>query len=191
MSGDESRRALRTFPGANHLWLVAGSGWGAEALSDSQIQLLPLENVTAYSTLGLSPHILMSPSNANQIRLELLVLVRRGNFDKFIPSIFQQLADETPEGGRALLRGDLIGSRGVLDPDTSLEAFYVYSPVYQPDEFAVCKSPEVSIVIAWLIPLFAEEANFALTHGRQALEELLIEHDPDVGDWQRAPLPVH
>jgi hypothetical protein len=151
----------------------------------------PLENVAAYSTLGLSRHKLISPSGAKPIRLEFLILVRRGDFEKFIPSLLQQLADESIEEGRAVLRGEVIGPRGALDPNTTLDALYVCAPFYQPDEFSVCEDSDGPIVIAWLIPVFAEEANFAVTHGWQALEELLVDYDPDLVDWLRAPLPVH
>lgn len=151
----------------------------------------PLEDVAAYSTLGLSRHRLISPSSGQPIRLELLMMVRRGDFEKFVPSLLQQLAEESIHEGRAVLRGDVIGPRGVLDPNTSLEAMYVCAPVYQPDEFFTCEEPDGPIFIAWLIPLFADEATFALTHGWEALERLLVEHDPDLTDWQRRPLPVH
>lgn len=117
----------------------------------------PLEDVAAYSTLGLGRHRLISPSSGKPIRLELLMMVRRGDFERFIPSLLQQLADESIDEGRALLRGDVIGSRGVLDANTSLEAMYVCAPVYQPDEFSICEEPDGPVVIAWLIPLFAED----------------------------------
>ncbi|MBT2534150.1 suppressor of fused domain protein [Arthrobacter sp. ISL-48] len=85
----------------------------------------------------------------------------------------------------------VIGPRGALDPGTSLEAMYVCAPVYLPDEFSACEEPDEPIVIAWLIPLFKEEAAFARTHGWEALERLLVENDPDLTDWHRPPLPVH
>lgn len=119
------------------------------------------------------------------------MMVRRGDFERFIPSLLQQLADESIDEGRPLLRGDIIGPRGVLDPNTSLEAIYVCGPVYQPDEFSMCEEPDGPVVIAWLIPLFAEEATFALSRGWKALERLLVENDPDLTDWHRTPLPVH
>lgn len=173
------------------------SGWSVDP--DGQrmhVQILkfhsgPLENVAAYSTLGLSRHMLLSPSHGKPMRLELLMMVRRGDFERSIPSLLQQLADESIEEGRALLRGDVIGPRGVLDPNTSLEAMFVCAPVYLPDEFSVCEESDGPVVIAWLIPLFTEEASFALTHGWEALEKLLVQHDPDLTDWHRTPLPVH
>lgn len=119
------------------------------------------------------------------------MMVRCGDFERFIPSLLQQLADESIHEGRVLLRGDIIGPRGLLDPNTSLEAMYVCAPVLQPDEFSICEERDGPIVITWLVPLFAEEARFARTHGWEALEELFVEHGPDLTDWRRKALPVH
>ncbi|UKA68520.1 suppressor of fused domain protein [Arthrobacter sp. FW306-05-C] len=150
----------------------------------------PLDVVVAYSTLGLSRYALDVPGMA-PIRIELLMMVRRGHFERYVPSVMQQIAEEMIHEGRAPFRGEVIGPRGLLDPDTKLEAFLLYSPYYQPDEFAVCEDANGPIIIAMLLPLFLEEANFAGTHGWEALESLLAEHDPNVDDWLRPPLPVH
>lgn len=150
----------------------------------------PLDGVAAYSTLGLSRYALAMPGKV-PIRIELLLMVRRGHFERYVPSLMQQLAEDIIHEGRAPLRGEVIGARGPLDPDTRLEAFLVYGPVYQADEFAVCEDEDGPINIAWLVPLFPGEANFADSHGWEALESLLVEHDPDVADWLRPPLPVH
>lgn len=150
----------------------------------------PLDGVAAYSTLGLSRYPLAVPGKA-PIRVELLMMVRRGHFERYVPSMMQQLAEEMTHEGRAPLRGEVIGPRGPLDPDTRLEAFLVYSPVHQPEEFAVCEDGDGPIIIAWLVPLFPDEASFAGTHGWEALESLLEQHGPDVADWLRPSLPVH
>lgn len=150
----------------------------------------PLDGVVAYTTLGLSLHPLSLPGKA-PVRMELLMTVRRGHFERYIPSIMQQLAEEMVHEGRAPLRGEIIGPRGPLGPETRLEAFLVYNPYYQPDELAVCDDANGPMIIAMLVPLFPEEASFAATHGWEALETLMMEHDPDVDDWLRPPLPVH
>ncbi|MDN4643891.1 suppressor of fused domain protein [Arthrobacter sp. PsM3] len=149
----------------------------------------PLDGVVAHSTLGLSRHALALPGKA-PVRMEFLMMVRRGYFERYVPSIMQQLAEEVIHEGRAPLRGEVIGPRGALDPDTRLEAFYVGVPIYQPDEFATCDDADGPVVIAWLVPLFPVEAAFVATHGWAALEDLLVQYDPDVTDWRRPPLPV-
>jgi hypothetical protein len=122
--------------------------------------------------------------------MEFLMMVRRGHFERYVPSIMQQLVAEVVHEGRAPLRGEVIGPKGRLDPDTRLEAFLVYSPYYQPDEFAACEDADGPIIIALLVPLFPDEASFATAHGLEELESLLVQHDPDVDDWSRPQLPV-
>ncbi|WP_455834094.1 suppressor of fused domain protein [Pseudarthrobacter siccitolerans] len=171
-------------------------GWSKDADGHPQhAQVLkfddgPLDGLVAYSTLGLSRHALALPGKA-PIRMEFLMMVRRGHFERYVPSIMQQLVEEVILEGRAPLQGEVIGPRGPLDPDTRLEAFLVSSPYYQPDGFSVWEDAGGPIIIALLVPLFPEEANFAATHGWDALESLLVEHDPDVDDWLRLQLPVH
>ncbi|TQJ36759.1 suppressor of fused domain protein [Arthrobacter sp. SLBN-122] len=171
-------------------------GWSKDADGNPQhAQVVkfadgPLDGVTAYSTLGLSRHELALPGKA-PVRMELLILVRRGHFERYVPSIMQQLVQEVIHEGRAPLRGEVMGPRGALDPDTGLEAFYFGVPVYQPEAFATCEDSEGPIVISWLVPLFPAEASFVATRGWPALEDLLIQNDPDVTDWRRPPLPVH
>ncbi|WP_261619409.1 suppressor of fused domain protein [Pseudarthrobacter equi] len=127
----------------------------------------PLDGVVAYSTLGLSRRSLAVSGRA-PIRIELLMMVRRGHFERYIPSMMQQLAEEMIHEGRAPLRGEVTGPRGPLDPDTGLEAFLVYSPYYQPDGFAVCEDVDGPIIIANLVPLFpAEATSLRPTAGRR------------------------
>jgi len=150
----------------------------------------PLEGVTAYSTLGLSRHALMLPGKA-PVRMEFLMMVRSGHFERYVPSIMQQLVHEVVSQGRAPLRGEVIGPRGLLDPDTGLEALYFSIPVYQPEGFATCEDPDGPIVISWLMPLFPAEAALVTSHGWSVLEDLLAQFDPDLTDWSRPALPEH
>ena len=182
-----------------HLERYLGSiteGWSKDADGHPQhAQIVkfedgPLDGVAAYSTLGLSRHALALRGKA-PVRMEFLMMVRRGRCERYVPSILQQLVQEVIHEGTAPLRGEVIGPRGALDPDTGLEAFYFGIPVYQPDEFATCEDPDGPIVISWLVPLFPAEAAFVTTHGWPALEDLLVQYDPDVTDLHRPPLPVH
>jgi hypothetical protein len=178
-----------------YLGTIAG-GWSKDADGNRMhaqiIRIVdgPIQGVTSYSTLGLSRYPLALPAKA-PVRMELLMMVRSGHFERFVPSIMQQLVDGVIHQGRAPLRGEVIGPWGPLDPDTGLEAFYFGSPVYQPEEFVTCADPEGSIVISWLMPLYPAEAAFVSTHGWPALENLMAEHDPDLTDWSRPSLPGH
>lgn len=101
----------------------------------------------------------------------------------------EQRVEEVIHEGRPPLRGEVIGPRSALDPDTRLEDFYVGVPVYSPDELRNARAP-MGRSSLWLVQLFPVEAYLAAMHGGEALEELLIQYDPDVTDWRRPPLPV-
>ncbi|MGC3972356.1 MAG: suppressor of fused domain protein [Pirellulales bacterium] len=66
---------------------------------------------------------------------------------------------------------------------------YISYPVYLPDEFAEYRSPHgFDCVIAWVIPIFSSEANFARRQGWRTFEDLLTERNPDLLDFEREPL---
>jgi hypothetical protein len=69
-----------------------------------------------------------------------------------------------------------------------MEAFYVTMPVYFPDDFATCDSPDGPIVIAWLVPIFPAEAKYVADHGWEAFEDRLVEQDPDLTEFTRKPM---
>jgi hypothetical protein len=67
---------------------------------------------------------------------------------------------------------------------------YVAIPVYFPDDFAVYDGDGDPIVIAWLVPISADEASYVKQHGWEAFETHLAETDPDLTDVFRPSLPV-
>jgi len=172
------------------------AGWSKDADGNQQhAQILKFSEganggIASYATLGLSHRKLGLPDK-EPVRIELLMMVRKGIFERYVPSLMQQLVGDLIHGGTAPLRGEVIGPRGRIDPDTCLEAFFVYNPVYLPDEFGTYKDTDGPVLIVWLIPLFREEASFAQTKGGEALAGLLLEYDPDLTDWRRPPLPIH
>ncbi|MDZ5711382.1 suppressor of fused domain protein [Jeotgalibacillus haloalkalitolerans] len=72
---------------------------------------------------------------------------------------------------------------------TLMEAVYVTSPVYFKEAFFVCvDEPGLEIIMAWLIPVTAEEAAFINQYGGEAFEDLLEREDPDLTDLGRVSL---
>ncbi len=114
----------------------------------------------SFSTLGLSAYGLQSPTTGREIRHELLMIVPESFASGPVPGLLQQVGIEALTSGRALLRGDVIGSRGPLVRGSAMEALYVGMPVYLPDDFATYVSDDLSAVIAWLIPISQHEASY-------------------------------
>ena len=143
----------------------------------------------SFSTLGLSRYGLPSSTSGREIRHELLMIMPDSLRDGPVPSLLHQVGMDVLTTERPLLRGDVIGPKGPLVPGSSMEALYVGIPVYFPDEFGACQEDGHSVVIAWLIPISAQEAAYVGRQGWEAFEDRLVEADPDLTDVYRASLP--
>lgn len=148
-----------------------------------------LEGVHAYSTLGLSQKALRSPRSQKLIHHELLFLCRPFSESKYIAALLHQAGEEAITRDTAYLRGEVLGPRGPLFTGSNLEALYVAMPVYLPDAFAAHTEPDGrTVVIAWLVPITRNEAEFVRTFGWGKFEDLLVEKDPDLLDMGRPSL---
>ncbi|MFD0328257.1 suppressor of fused domain protein [Streptacidiphilus monticola] len=97
-----------------------------------------------------------------------------------------QLAMGLLERSEAVLRGDVIGPRGVIVPGSSLEAFYAAIPVYYDDAFAAADLESGNrAVMVWMVPIGKSEAAFVAEFGWAAFESKLAEQDPDLLDLKR------
>lgn len=143
----------------------------------------------SFATLGLSRYPLRSHSG-KEIRHELLMIVPDRLREGPVPALLQQIGIEVLAAAAPLLRGDVVGPRGSLLQGSPMEAVYVAMPVYFPDEFAVYEDDADPIVIAWLVPISAQEAEYVKEHGWNAFEARLADTDPDLTDPFRPSLPV-
>jgi hypothetical protein len=173
------------------------TGWDTNELGERTPFLVvrfgrgPVECSITFATLGLSNTALTSPLSGKRIRHELVVVVPAGLRVSNIPGILQQVAEEALAAGRPYLRGEVIGPRGPLFEGTRMEALYVASPVYFPDSFAYFESSVLNtVVLAWLVPITANEARFVWEHGWDAFEDRLVELDPDLVDIHRDEVPL-
>ncbi|RZU16410.1 suppressor of fused protein SUFU [Kribbella rubisoli] len=148
------------------------------------------DRTVAFATLGLGRYPLISAATGRTIRHELLLLVSEELVNEPFPSLLQEIGEEAIRDDRALLRGDLLGPRGPLISESHLEALYVTMPVYFPDDFATCDSPDGPIVIAWLVPVSLAEARYIDSAGWEAFEDRLIEQDPNLMDFSRKSVVV-
>jgi hypothetical protein len=182
-----------------HLELYLGEiqeGWTRDADGDKMpFQVLRFgrgsgPRTVSFSTLGLSAYGLQSPSTGREIRHELLMIVPEGLASGPVPGLLQQVGIDALTAGRALLRGDVIGPQGPLVCGSAMEALYVGMPVYFPDEFATYVGNDLSIVIAWLIPISQSEASYIARKGWRSFENRLAADDPNLTDINRLSLAI-
>jgi hypothetical protein len=148
----------------------------------------PVDTVT-FATLGLSDTPMPSLVSDKQIRHELLFMTRPSFGNGNIPAILHQVGMEAISDKRPYLRGELIGPRrGTLIAGTQVAALYVGNPPgCLPESFAPYRSPEgIPCVLAWLVPITLNEAEFVKTHGWERFEDELCRADPDLLDLKRA-----
>lgn len=150
------------------------------------LEATPFRDTVAFVTLGLSNFPMARGSNVKPIRLELMVLARKGA-SLPVPDALQRISNEMLASQKPVLRGDVIGPHGPLWADTELEAFYVTSPVYLPDEFAtVDLKIGATVVLAWLVPITRAEAARVREVGWSQFEDELVAVDPDLLDPYRS-----
>lgn len=151
----------------------------------------PIRACTAFATVGLSSFPLRSNPPGRDIYLELFMIMRRADAVIGIPDLLQTAGTGMLASGVAILRGDVLGPRGPIWPQSRLEAFYVASPAYLPDEFAGCDLENgVRCAIAWLVPITRGEADYVKARGWRAFEEVLATEDPDLLQFDRAEMKL-
>lgn len=143
-----------------------------------------------FATLGLSRHELHGSQPDQTIRCELLMLVLDGWRDGPIPGIMQQVGRDILSNHHAPLRGEVIGPYGPLVGSSQLEALYAALPVYLPDSFATYEDDGEQIVIIWLIPISAGEAEFVTDSGWSEFENALSDTDLQLMDLNREVLKL-
>lgn len=140
---------------------------------------------TAYSTLGVSAHLL-STAGGSASRFEFIMLAREPG--QWVISRLADVAEWHLGRHQGPLRGEVFGPAGPLVSGSQMEALYVASPVYFDDAFATCDGPDGPIAIVWLVPITAPEALYIRAVGWDRWEEELVGSDPDLTSLDRPSL---
>jgi Suppressor of fused protein (SUFU) len=183
---------MRTDSLVQHLEAFLGpiaAGWA----EDGSGQKLPFQIVrfdpregeshVTFATLGLSRHILGSPSR--ETRQELVIAVQKEWVATEIVGLLVSLGELVVERHRALLRGEVLPPRGRIVPGSTLEGIYVSPPVFAPDDFTVFDGSKPPTIIAWMVPISRPEADAIDAHGWSWFEGRLAALQPDLFDLGR------
>ncbi len=178
-----------------HGWSETPDG-GSTPFQVAECRGGPLQGISAFVTLGLCryalpsglcEHGLRSPGAGESIRHELIITAQTRFGARNIPALLQQVGMEAISRGSAYLRGEVLGPRGCLFEGKPFEALYVALPVFLEDQFTCFETEDGhDAVIAWLVPVTRAEARYVDEQGWEQFERLLLEHDPDLFDFDRA-----
>ena len=173
----------------SHLGQIS-KGWDLK-IGNKDIQVVKCDNhpkfgVSTFSTLGLSSYDLNMPDERT-IKQEFFVSSYDKYNDEKLASFLLTFASGILSSGRAILRGECIGSGSLVIEDSTLNGVYCSNPVFQNDSFSVFKG-EHNVVMVWLIPVHSQEVKFIRQNGWNKFEDGLENEYCDFWDLGRQPM---
>jgi Suppressor of fused protein (SUFU) len=148
-----------------------------------------LARVTSFATVGLSEFPLAARTAERGLRIELIGCSYSGTDEGYgpWPGILEHLAKVSVKSARAILRGDVIGLPGEIEPGSRLNALYATLPVYFDDSFSSVNAGDGrQVAMVWLVPIGGSEVDLVKKAGWRAFENDLMSRDPDLLDLGRA-----
>ncbi len=168
----------------SHLGQIA-EGWGdGSSLRVVRFAGQPEPGVSAFSTLGLSRHVL-SMSDGRSVRQELLL----GALDRFskelIASFLLAIAAKVAPVGKAVLRGEVLGPWRTMAEGADVNSVYATIPVMFADGLPTFPGSNPPTVVVWLIPLIGHEHEWVTSNGWDAFETRLEREGLDFFNLER------
>ncbi|MUO79384.1 hypothetical protein GOZ78_17480 [Agrobacterium vitis] len=165
------------------------AGWSDETtphgLKVVSFKNQPTDQITTYSTLGMSEFALALPGDRS-IRQELVMSVHENSSAGDIANILLNCADYILERKRAVLRGEVINFRRPLVPGGTVTAAYATNPTPFEREFSELSCFEPPVLFVLLIPITERESDLIRQEGWSCYEDLLEKQDPDIWDLKRS-----
>lgn len=139
------------------------------------------------ATRGLSQHLLALGAKGS-VRMELLMIVP-GDATELAESHLCDVAIDMVRAHRAPARSEVLPRRGELFPGSDKVALLATTPVYQSGgDFFVLDTVDGRVLIPWLMPITATEADYVRHHGAAAFEDVLEGSCIDLRDPARYSL---
>lgn len=148
----------------------------------------PFENLTTYSTVGLSDYPLQM--NDRFVCQELLFSVYSSYSPKDVASFLLAFAEYLIDMKEGLLRGEVTGPNDPIFPFTAMNAVYASLPAFFEGDFHVLEADSKAVVFVWLIPLYESEAQYIQKEGWEDFETLLESAECEFWNLNREALPI-
>jgi hypothetical protein len=140
-----------------------------------------VEGVTVVSTVGFSHFLPKADGSTKQLRQELFLMMRDGQFDPGMPAIFGQILDRQLIAQKGIMRGEVIHRPGKFFGSGRFVAMYATLPVYYPKEKWLFHDNKLgNILLCSLLPIMGNELAFINRHGHVKFDEVLeyVQFDP-------------
>jgi hypothetical protein len=142
--------------------------------------------VTVVSTVGFS-HFLPQPSpNGKQLRQELFLMMRDGQFDPGMPAVLGQILDGQLATKKGILRGEAIHRPGRFFAGGQFAAMYATLPVYYPKDRWLFHDENLgNVLLCSLLPIMENELSYIAHFGHVKFDEVLEAAQFDPFDLDR------
>jgi hypothetical protein len=170
-------------------WLHDRAG-DALSYSVARFDDAPVAGASSFLSLGLSKAPLRLGDGARSLRQELLLASSNGrDMTAFLVDALQHVATAALQAGCAYSARSVVRLPWSPPGASSIAGFYVAAPVCYPDALHLFEEAgRDPILIAWLVPITRAEGVLVLDSGWEALENRLVDEDPDLLDWCRASI---
>jgi hypothetical protein len=173
----------------SHLGEMSGGSHFTEspkgAVTVARFDNQPVSGACTYVTLGLSHHALHQLKGPD-LRIELLGCVWNQFANAGLDSLLFILAEDILRTHHAPPQGSVVGPQGPIAPNSSLEAFIFFQPMYHDDALDLFQHESEPVYLVWPVPITAAEAAFVADRGWSEFERVMLSRDPDLMDLHRA-----
>jgi hypothetical protein len=164
-----------------------GRGWRGKNVNIIHFLEQPFVQASTYITLGLSHHLLSLPQD-RFIKFELIFTAYTNYSADYIASFMMDVCDHILLDHKAPLRGEVIGLHYPVIPCSPLNFIYVTIPTTifdKPLDIYYEINSDIPIVLALLIPIYKEEAQFIQHYGWNKFEDIMETVELDIFDLDR------
>lgn len=172
-------------------WKPGGSNPEGGHITLVRWLLQPEDQWQVLGSFGLSRLPLEQQSGA-ELRQELLVTWPDDEAGDSLLSHIYAVAQTMAVTGEALGRGDLlpIPDEPGLDSgsDEPYVAWYATVPYFLAQAGVLCEQVEPPMLLTWLLPVYASEAEFIAESGVEAFEDKIVSNREACFSWPRKPL---
>lgn len=177
-----------------HLELNLGKACLLSSTKDDKGQKMPFQiatfsnqpslGATTCSTIGMSDTP-FKQEDGSHVRHELFFCAHEQYINDEIYKILFSVGKELIQKKRSIKLGMLFEPKTQISKDFNLEIFWFFNPVYFPDRVHILETVEPAVHFAWMIPIYRTEANYIIQEGAQKFDELLLNKNPNLLDFQR------